>query len=155
MAERYPTTSQIVDPVETRFEHVSVGVCDYATFHTSVVATAKEGSGSGEFFTPQGVAIHEETHQIFVANRFNDRVEIFSETGEFLYQLGVAQLSLPCGIATHGDSLYVSCWGDHTVSKFSLTEMCLVRRIGGRGSDNGQFDLPLQLTTDPIGRVSI
>ena len=45
--------------------------------------------------------------------------------------------------------------GDHTVSKFSLTEMWRVRRIGGEGSDNGQFDYPRQLTTDPIGRVFI
>ena len=58
-------------------------------------------------------------------------------------------------MAIHGDSLYVSCWGDHTVSKFSLTELCRVRRIGGKGSNNGQFDCPHQLTTDPIGCVFI
>ena len=75
--------------------------------------------------------------------------------GEFLYQLGVGQLSMPWGIATHGDSLYVSCEGVDTVSKFSLTEMWRVRRIGGRGSDNRQFNYPRQLTTDPIGRVFI
>ena len=39
--------------------------------------------------------------------------------------------------------------------KFSLTGMCRVRKIGSEGSDNGQFNLPLQLTTDPIGRVFI
>ena len=33
--------------------------------------------------------------------------------------------------------------------------MWRVRRIGGRGSDNGQFKDPRQLTTDPIGRVFI
>ena len=33
--------------------------------------------------------------------------------------------------------------------------MCLVRKIGGEGSDNGQFNYPSQLTTDPIGRVFI
>ena len=33
--------------------------------------------------------------------------------------------------------------------------MCCVRRIGGKGSDKGQFDSPRQLTTDPIGRVFI
>ena len=131
-----------------------VSVPRYATFHTSIVAAGKQGSAPGELFGPQGVAIHEDTH-IFVANQWNDRVEIFSETGEFLYQLGVGQLSQPYGIATHGDSLYVSCWGDHTVSKFSLTEMWRVRRIGGRGSDNRQFNYPRQLTTDPIGRVFI
>ena len=32
-------------------------------------------------------------------------------------------------IAIHGDSLYVSCLGDATVSKFSLNGMFLVRRI--------------------------
>ena len=135
---------------------VPVNVPRYATCHTSVVATGKKGRAPGELDDPSGVAIHDETHQIFVANQGNDRVEIFSESGEFLYQLGVGELSDPCGIAIHGDSVYVSCW-DHTVSKFSLTEMCLVRRIGGEGSDNGQFNSPLHtlLTTDLIGRVFI
>ena len=132
-----------------------VSVPRYATFHSSVIATGKQGRNPGELYNPRGVAIHEDTHQIFVADGDNDRVEIFSETGEFLYQLGVGQLSQPYGIATHGDSLYISCWEDHTVSKFSLTEMWRVRRIGGMGSDNGQFKLPHQLTTDPIGRVFI
>ena len=127
----------------------------YTTCHTSVVATGKKGRAPGELSVSSGVAIHDETHQIFVVNRSNHRVEIFSETGEFLYQLGVGQLSEPHGIAIHGDSVYVSCCGYDTVSKFSLTEMCLVRRIGGRGSNNGRFFLPQQLTTDPIGRVFI
>ena len=88
-------------------------------------------------------------------NQVYDRVEIFSETGEFLHQLGVGQLSEPWGIAIHGDSVYVSCFHYHTVNKFSLTELCRVRRIGGRGSNNGQFNSARQLTTDPIGRVFI
>ena len=133
---------------------VSVYEPQYATCHTHVVATGKQGDAPGELNRPGGVAIHEETHQIFVANYVNNRVEIFFESGEFFHQLGVGQLSRPSGIATHGDSVYVSCWDD-TVSKFSLTELCLVRMIGGEGSDNGQFDWPSQLTTDPIGRVFI
>ena len=126
----------------------------YATFHTSIVVTGKKGKAPGELNSSSGVAIHEETHQIFVANYLNHRVEIFSETGEFLYQMGVGHLSRPYGIATHGHSLYVSCT-DNTVSKFCLNEMCRVKRIGGKGSNNGQFDLPSQLTTDAIGRVFI
>ena len=149
MAERSPTTPQ-VENVE-----YSVSVPRYATFHTPVVATGKKGSTPGELFCQSAVAIHEDTHQILVANYLNHRVEVFSETGEFLYQPGVGQPSRPWGIATHGDSVYVSCRGDHTVSKFSLTEMCHVKRIGGRGSINGQFNTPRQLTTDPIGRVFI
>ena len=76
-----------------------VSVPRYATFHSSVVPTGEKGSDPGELYYPSGVAIHEDTHQIFVANEFNHSVEIFSETGEFLYQLGVGQLPGPHGIA--------------------------------------------------------
>ena len=175
MVERYPTTLQVVDtPVETLSElkcdtheletrisrlgemvEFPMYVPRYATFHSSIVATGKKGRAPGELDCPYGVVIHEDTHQIFISSGNNDRIEVFSETGEFLNQLGVGQLSGPWGIATHGDSLYVSCFRDHTVSKFSLTEMCHVRRIGGDGSNNGHFDSPRQLTTDPIGCVFI
>ena len=150
MAELYPTAPQVVDPLE-----VAVSVPHYAKFNTTIVAAGKECHALGKLTLPSaGVTIHEETHQIFVVDG-NHRVAIFSETGEFLNQLGVGQLSDPWGIATHGDSLYVSCVSDHTVSKFSLIEMCHVRRIGGEGSNNGQFDFPCQLTTDFTGRVFI
>ena len=149
MAEHYTIAHPVIDPVEHHITH-------YATCHTRIVATGKIGDAPGQLYRPSGVAIHEETHQIFVESRLNDRVEIFSEMGEFFHQLGVGQLSQPWGIAIHGDSVYVSCYGDHTVSKFSLTELCRVRRIGGvRGSNNGQFHYPGQLTTDLIGRVFI
>ena len=152
MAEHYPIAHPAVDPVE---HHITQYVPHYATCHIRVVATGKKGRAPGELNGPRGVAIHEETHQIFMANCDNHRVEIFSETGEFFHQLGVGLLSQPYGIAIHGDSVYVSCWGDSTVSKFSLTELCRVRWIGGYGSNNGQFKLPRQITTDPIGRVFI
>ena len=161
MAEHYPIAHPAVDLVERSISRlgeiaeVSVYEPHYATCHTRVVATGKRGVAPGELNYPRGVAIHEETHQIFVANHNNHSVEIFSETGEFFHRLGVGQLYYPWGIATHRDSVYVSCWSNDTVSKFSLTELCRVRRIRGEGSDNEQFKCPRQLTTDPIGRVFI
>ena len=174
MAKRSPPPPQVIDPkeslskqkcdtrdVETTISRIDeiveipVNVPRYAIYHNSIVAAGKTGSAPGELLYPRGVAIHEDTHQIFVTNGDNHRVEIFSETGEFISQLGVGQLSHPWGIAIHGDSVYISCPGDHTVSKFSLAEMYRVRKIGNRGSNNGQFDHPRQLTTDPIGRVFI
>ena len=127
---------------------------DYDTFQTSTIVTEKQVKAPGELHWPYRVAIDEATHHIFVANYSNGRVEIFSETGEYICQLGVGQLFRPWGIAIHGDSVYVSCWGD-TISKFSPIDMSLGKRIGGMGSNNGQFVCPSQLTTDPIGRVFI
>ena len=174
MAQRYPTAPTVTDPVELLYQlkcvthelegcisrlgeivELPVYVPHYATRHTPVVATGKTGSAPGELGSPSGVAIHEDTHQIFVCNFWKDRVEIFSETGEYVSMMGVGELLDPYGITMHGDSVYVSCWGDHTVSKFSLTKMCHVRRIGGIGSSNGHFNFPRQLTTDSIGRVFI
>ena len=174
MGNYFRTAPQAVDPVESRSKQscdtrdleksisrlgeiveVPVNVQRYTTCHTPVVATGKRGRAPGELSIPQCVAIHEETHQIFVANSGNNRVEIFSETGEFISQLGVGELFYPFGIAIHGDSLYVSSWGNYTVSQFSLIEICRVRRIGGVGSNKGQFNSPQQLTTDLIGRVFI
>ena len=152
MAERYSITCE--QGKRICLKHVPVGVPRYATYHTPIIATGKRGDDPGELDYPYGIAIHEDTHQIFVANMGNKTVEIFSETGEFLYQLDVGQLSYPRGIAIHGDSVYVSCFVN-TINKFSLTEMCRVKRIGGYGSNNGQFSNPNQLTTDTIGRVFI
>ena len=70
----------------------------YTTCHTPVVATGKKGRAPGELIDPYGVAIHEETHQIFVANYDNDRVEIFSETGEFISQLVCVSKNKNCGL---------------------------------------------------------
>ncbi|KAI6658426.1 hypothetical protein LOD99_15227 [Oopsacas minuta] len=132
-----------------------VGVPKYSTFQTSTVATGKKGSGPGQLNSPQGVAIHEATNQIFVADCFTNRVEIFSGTGEYLNQLGVEQLDSPYSIAIHEENVYVSCLRRHTISQFTLTNMSLVRKVGGMGSNNGQFNYPCQLTTDPIGHVFI
>ena len=153
MAERYSIARG--EGKRVCLEQETVCVPRYATCHSPVIATGENGISPGELRYPFGVAIHEDTHQIFIADQSNNRLEIFSETGNFLYQLGVGQLSSPWGIALHGDSLYVSCWGDHTVSKFSMNEMCRVRMIGGKGSDNGQFVNPCQLTTEPNGSVFI
>ena len=143
MAFQYSIVPQVTDPVENHTSHPIV-----------CVATGKRGRAPGELKNPAGIAIDEDTHQVFVANYGNDRVEVFSETGEYLYQLGVGQLLSPEGIAIHGDSVYVSCIS-HTVSQFSLADTSLVRRIGGWGSNNGRFKYPGYLTTDPIGRVFI
>ena len=152
MAEHYPIACE--EGKRICLEQKPMCLPRYSTCHTSIVATGKKGSAPGELHVPCNVTIHEDTHQIFIVNKSNHRVEIFSETGEFLYQLGVGQLYRPLGIATHRDSVFVSCI-DHTISKYSLTEMCRVRRIGSEGLNNGQFNHPVRLTTDSTGRVFI
>ena len=136
-------------------EIVPIVLPKYATFHLPTVATGKDGSAPGELKMPFAVAINEATKQIFVANYVSDRIEIFSETGEFLNQLSDEQLRGPWGIAIHGNSLYVSSLIHHSISKYSLADFSLVKRVGEWGSKNGEFGCPRQLATDLCGFVFI
>ena len=114
MAKRYSAAPKVTDPieslskqkfdtrdVETSISHlgkiveVPVNVPRYGTRHVSIVAPGKQGSAPGELDHPRGAAINEDTHQIFVANDDNHRVEKFSETGEFISKRGVGQLCEP------------------------------------------------------------
>ena len=132
---------------------VSVGIPNYGTFQIPTVVTGKQGKAPGELYYPRSVAINEATNQIFVANCSNNQIDIFSETGEYLNHLG--ELPGPYGIAIDENCLFVSSIMSHTISKYSLTKFSFVKHIGGWGSNNGEFQYPRQLTTDPNGHVYV
>ena len=132
---------------------VPVGTPNYGTFLIPTSVTGIKGRAPGELNYPHGVAINEATNQIFVANYNNNRIDIFFETGEYLNHLG--DLHYPWGIAIHDNSLFVSSYMRHTISKYSLTDFSLVKQIGGMGSNNGEFQYPRQLTTDPNDHVYV
>lgn len=46
-----------------------------------------QGSGDGEFYSPQGLAIDRD-HRLFVADQFNARIQVFDADGTFLYKFG-------------------------------------------------------------------
>lgn len=154
MADLYQTSSQTINSRDTRFEQVPLGVPDYSKFQFPTIVTGKKGREPGELYHPNGVAIDLATHQIFVADYSNSCVEVFSETGEHIYRLKEREVIMPVGVAIHGDNVYVSCWDD-SVSRFSLTDMSHVRKVGNVGFQNGNFNFPGLLTTDHIGRVFI
>ena len=133
---------------------VPVGIPNYGTFLIPTSVTGKKGRAPGELNYPRGVAINEATNQIFVVNCRNSRIEIFSGTGEYLNQLGELIYN-PWGIAIHENSLFVSGFLIHKISKYSLTDFSLVKQVGGWGANNGEFNDPRQLTTDPNGHVYI
>lgn len=116
-----------------------------------------KGSGNGEFGSGEygslgGVAVDPNGH-VWVVDEGNDRVEEFSETGEYLGQFGRAgngsgQLSEPVAIAYDDGELYVSDAGNHRVDEFSLNGTSL-GSFGSLGSGSGQFKKPYGITADP------
>lgn len=48
----------------------------------------EEGSGAGQLYQPEGIAVSAANGDVYVADEFNDRVDVFSEAGAFLFAFG-------------------------------------------------------------------
>ena len=90
---------------------------------------------------------------LFVADRFNNRIQVFTPDGGFLFAInGVAE---PIHLDFDSqDNLYVTCSGDGTIKKFD-TGGDLVKTWGGLGSGAGLFDTPWAIAVDNEGFVFV
>jgi sugar lactone lactonase YvrE len=70
-----------------------------------IKAWGKLGSGPGELRTPHALAM-DRTGRLFVADRGNNRIQIFDQDGKYLDEW--RQFSRPSGLYIRGDTLYVA-----------------------------------------------
>ena len=81
---------------------------NYAAFQLPIVAVGRHGSAHGEFKGAHGVCMETESGHIYVADRLNNRIQIFSEAGVYLNQFGDLHLNRPWGILIHQKNIYVT-----------------------------------------------
>ena len=78
----------------------------FAKDGTFIKAWGQEGSGPGAFNVPHGIAM-DSTGRLFVADRGNNRIQIFDQDGKFLAEW--KQFGKPCGVFIDAkDTLYVA-----------------------------------------------
>ncbi len=81
-------------------------IVKFSTKGEFIKAWGKRGSGPGEFDTPHGLAF-DSRGRLFVADRGNNRIQIFDQDGKFLEER--KQFSRPSGIyIDRNDVLYVA-----------------------------------------------
>ncbi|HHT9109657.1 MAG TPA: NHL repeat-containing protein [Candidatus Brocadiaceae bacterium] len=107
----------------------------------------KEGSGKGQLYYPNAVAIDDYTERVYVADTSNQRVSVFDLDGGFLFNFGKegsgpGQLQDPNGIAVHAASVYVTEGRNNRVSIFSKHGK-FFRSFGEYGTGPGQFTVPV------------
>jgi DNA-binding beta-propeller fold protein YncE len=117
------------------------------------------GSGDGQFAGPHGMAIEQDTRNVYVVDRGNDRIEKFDPHGNFLRKWGYygdtpGAFDRPYGIATHGGYVYVADTGNNRIQKFDSNGN-YVRQWGGLGSGDGQLNYPRDVATDHEGNVYV
>jgi tripartite motif-containing protein 71 len=121
-------------------------------------AFGKYGKELGQLNSPEGLALvpagSSTSGELWVGDAGNDRVDEFSETGEWLGSFGSegsgnGQLKAPDGIAFSGEDAYVVDSGNDRVQKFSMSGE-YVTKFGSKGTGGGQFEIPYGIATEPV-----
>jgi hypothetical protein len=118
-------------------------------------AWGTKGAGDGQFDTPDGLAT-DSAGRVFVADRSNDRVQVFLADGTFQASWK-ADLGLrsPYGVAVDDrGSVYVIDNGNNQVVQLNLLGG-MVRTWGTKGVGDGQFDDPRGIGVGPDGTVYV
>ncbi|MFL0796607.1 MAG: SMP-30/gluconolactonase/LRE family protein [Cellvibrionaceae bacterium] len=114
----------------------------------------------GEFNTTAGVAFNQSTKEVFVADSFNHRIQVFDLKGNFLRTFGgfgfdEAGLFFPRGIDLDAEgNLYVADMVNHRVKKYDPQGNVLAI-FGSEGYAAGQFNFPTDVELDNNGNIYV
>ncbi|KAI6658167.1 NHL repeat containing protein, partial [Oopsacas minuta] len=86
-------------------------VVDYKGKVKPVVSVGTRGSGEGQFYTPYGIAVDYRTDNIYVTEQSNNRVQVFSKDGKFLFLFGADKMKCPVCITIDKERVFVSQHG--------------------------------------------
>ena len=68
-----------------------------------------EGRGDNQLYRPCGIATNPMNENIYVADEWNRRVQIFSREGEWIRSVKDDEIKYPQNILFHNQSIYVQC----------------------------------------------
>src|SRR5690606_5101098 len=95
------------------------------------------GSGPGEFAAAHSIKIDEQD-RLYIADRENQRIQIFDTEGQFLDEW--TYNAMVCSLYLHEDgSLYMTSGFDGEVAKVNMSDGSLIGALGSPGRETGQF----------------
>ncbi len=117
------------------------------------------GTGDGQFKDPQGIAVSPDGSKLYVADTYNNRIQIFN-TSDNSFQAKFGSSSQQSGgflnpyqtaLSKDNTKLYVADSGNHRIQIFNTSDNSYVGEFGSLGSAPGQFSTPYALTVSPDG----
>lgn len=116
-----------------------------------LLAWGKKGKGIGEFDLPHAIRI-DSKGLVYVGDRENNRVQVFTQEGRFVRQFGGFA---PFGLhITPDDKLFVADGRANKVMVMTLTGKML-QEWGVLGSEPGNFNMPHGITVAADGAVYV
>lgn len=132
---------------------------NYQSIGVPMSCFGSEGEGNGQLCRPWGVCCTKDGN-VVVADRSNNRIQIFSRQGHFLYKFGSAgsrngQFDRPAGVTCdcHG-RIIVADKDNHRVQIFQA-DGTFVLKFGEKGSKNGQFNYPWDVAVNSEGQMLV
>ena len=113
-----------------------------------VVATCTTGKKLGQLNKPKGVALSGKG-DIFVAEKGNNRVQVFNSVGNKLYTFGAGRMSAPYGVLVLGDFAYVTLSNMHMLQMYTV-EGDFVKQKGKEGKEEGKLKHPTGIDGDEV-----
>uniref|UniRef100_A0A1X7SQ15 SMP-30/Gluconolactonase/LRE-like region domain-containing protein n=1 Tax=Amphimedon queenslandica TaxID=400682 RepID=A0A1X7SQ15_AMPQE len=136
-------------------------ICKIAMNGNCIASVGEKGHGRLQFNTPSGVTVSPITGQIFIADRYNHRIQVLNQDLTFSHCLdkqgtGPGEFFKPRGVAfdTEGSFLYVADCNNHRIQKFT-PEGKFVAQFGSKGSDPGQLFSPGAIAIDDNNLVYV
>jgi len=122
----------------------------------------RPGSGPGEFDIPHAVAV-DEAGRVYVADRQNDRIQVFDARGQFLRQIKARDIGRPYGLALlPGGRLAVADGGEQPKSGPDRSGVVIVaadgrvlQRFGRYGNYDGQFRMAHDIAVDAKANIYV
>ncbi|XP_054722067.1 E3 ubiquitin-protein ligase TRIM71-like [Uloborus diversus] len=140
--------------------HVNVRMGrNYSQVGKMLFSFGGEGDSDGKLCRPWGVC-SDRSGNIIVADRSNNRVQIFSMDGTFKLKFGSpgsrpGQFDRPAGVTTdHLGRIIVADKDNHRIQIFD-SEGNFLLKFGERGSKNGQFNYPWDVAVNAEGQILV
>jgi serpin B len=135
------------------------------TYLSTLGVSGKYGSDNAHFGYPESVAL-DNSGNIYIVDRGNDRVQKFSSSGEYLMTLGVSgksgldnsHFNTPVSLALDSSgNIYVADTYNHRIQKFSSsgTYLSTLGVSGEYGTDNAHFCYPASVAVDSSENIYV
>jgi len=123
-----------------------------------VLTWGTNGSGPGQFSGAGSIALGP-TGNLYVADGFNNRIQVFDADGNYLMQWGSAgtgngQFNYPGGIAVDAQGIVYVCENGDRVQTFT-SNGTFITKWGSTGTNDGQFKLPRGIAVDANSNVFV
>ena len=150
--QRKDTIRQLISELG---EIVTCEIPDYSLKKEPVLTAGKLGSGANELIIPRGIAFDESTELMYIADYWNNRIQIVSLEGEFVTHFRNDKLKNPWGIAVDKECIFVTDVCHHALFQFRKKDLKTINRTGTEGDKEGQLDYPNGLCIDTNGDVLV